>query len=344
MKKGNKKSHLSREERIKLEGLLATTLSYQDIATVLNRGKSTLCEEVKRNGGRKRYDGKRAHRRAYFRQYRKKRDCNMVAISRFLTRFIEKSLTFGWSPERIASRLRFLKKINHAVEYASGKSIRGYIKKRPGLERFLYSNRVKKKSGPKRGTWIKDTTRKFVDSMPTIKGFGAFEVDFMVSSKSTAVLLVLVDVVTKLTLMRILPNRINTEVNITIVEMLTPYPVDTLIPDNDIAFVQWRELEKRTGATVYFARTYTSTDKPLVENTNKWIREFLPKKTDFASVDDSFIHDIQEWFNHTPRECLGGMTPWEMYQKEMGNDIVIEKYPRHPLLSSLSVRSFVFGG
>ena len=337
--KGNKRGHLAKEERIKIRTLLDENYSYQRIANNLKRGKSTIQAEVTRNGGKKKYDPTKAQLKAYLRQYRKKRHCNKVAMSKFLTRFIEKSLALGWSPERISSRLGYLVKKGKIKEYASPKSIRKYVKKRPGLlERFFFWRRVNKKSGPKKGSWIKDDTRKFIDKMPKITRFGSFEVDFIVSSKSKSVLLVLVDVVTKITLMRVLPNRVNLDVNDAIVEMLEPYKgqVDRLIPDNDIAFGLHRELAERIGADIYFAKPYCSTDKPLVENTNRWIRVFIPKKKDLAKVSDDFVLNIQNWFNNTPRECLEGMTPMEKFEKEMGHDTINENYPRHPLISPLS--------
>ncbi len=334
MKKTNKGVHLTKEERIKIKTLLDENYSYQKIADNLKRGKSTIQGEVKRNGGKYKYDPKKAHKRACLRQYRKKRHCNKVAMSRYLTKFVENCLKKGWSPERISSRLSYLIKKGVIVEYASPKSIRKYVKKRPGLlETLFYSKRIKKKSGPKRGSWIKDTTRKFVDIMPKIKGFGTFEVDFIVSSKSKYILLVLVDVVTKLTLMKVLPNRINTEVNNAIVELLEPYEAKVLIPDNDIAFGLYEDLAKRTNTDIYFAKPYCSTDKPLVENTNKYIRDFIPKKKDLVEVNDSFVSVIQFWFNNTPKVCLGGMTPQEKFEEEMGRDILTTSYPDHPVIS-----------
>jgi transposase, IS30 family len=343
---GNKKEHLTSEERFCIEKLLKKGESFREIAIDLGRGKTTVSNEVNKNGGREKYDAKKAHHRAYLKQYRKKRDCNRVALSKFLTRFVERKLRLGWSPERMASRLRFLRSKGKNVEYASFKSIRGYIKSRSGLESLLFYRRVHKKSGPKKGgTWLKDAKRLFVDKLPEVKGFGFFEVDFIVSSKSKAVLLVLVDIVTKLTLMRILPNRVNTEVNEAIVEMLTPYDARFLIPDNDIAFGLWEELQEKTGTKIFFAKPYTSTDKPLVENTNRWTRSSgIPKKSDLNEVDQSLVNDIQDWFNNTPRECLGGMTAMEKLAQEKGRDIIIENYPRHPVLEPERGLLSLFGG
>jgi IS30 family transposase len=346
-KRVTKKEHLSYEERVLIEGFLGQDYSYQAVATAIKRSKSAIGYEVKENGGRKKYRALRAENRAILKQKQKKRDCVKVALSRFLTRFVEKMLRLGWSPERIACRLRFLKTTAPQTEYASGKSIRKYIKGRHGLESFLYSRRHKKKPGVKPGMWIAEAGRRFVTAMPAWSGFGVFQIDFIVSSTSSFVLLVIVDVTTKLTLMRILPRRVKTEVCAAIVEMVAPYKPKYLVPDNDIAFSDWKALEAAVGAEVYFTRPFCSTDKPLVENTNRWTRFHggMPKKTDFADVDPEKIARIQEWFFHTPRECLRGSTPWEAYVLEKEGRVILEEtYPRHPVLSPLQGLPFAFGG
>lgn len=65
MKKIYKRGHLTKEERIKIRTLLDEDYSYQRIANNLNRGKSTIYEEVKRNKGKKKYSSTKAQLRAY---------------------------------------------------------------------------------------------------------------------------------------------------------------------------------------------------------------------------------------------------------------------------------------
>jgi transposase, IS30 family len=339
LQRGSKKKHLTYEERIKIETLLKRGDTYKVIATALARSTSAIGYEVKGNGGRIVYSAKKAEARAKRKQTYKKKECLKVVRSRFLSRFVEQKLLLGWSPERMAARLAYLQTLAKETEYASAKSIRKFIGKRSGLDSYLYSHIHKKKPGIKSGTWIAESGRRFVDTLPKVTSFGTLQIDFIVSSLSSFVLLVIVDTHTKLTFLRILPNRINTEVGTAIQEMVGAYAPTYLVPDNDIAFSAWRTLETALGALVYFARPFKSTDKPLVENTNRWIRYIggIPKKTDFALVDPLVIARMQEWFNHTPRECLGGMTPWEVYTKEKEGSVSIEtSYPRHPVRSPLA--------
>lgn len=315
----NKQKHLTDKERFGIEKMLKADDSYTRIAYVLGRGVSTVSEEVKRNGGRARYSAKRAHQRASWRQYRKKRTCNKVALNRHTLRYVEQHLALGWSPEAIAARLE---KLPH-YEYASAKSIRKYIRRRSGLERFLFWHRVHKKSGRKRkdDTYLREQGRRSIDERPLAAewSYGHWEGDFIVSKHGTWVLLVLVEKYTKTVRLRLLPNRKNDLVNEAVRSLLEGYMVNSLTLDNDIAFAHWRQLEILLNAPVYFCHPYHSWEKGLVENMNRWIRQFIPKGANLAVYTDENIQSIEDWMNHTPRVCLDGFTAYEkMVEKETG--------------------------
>lgn len=302
----NKKEHLTREERFFIETCLKAGDSLREIARHLPRGLSTISEEVSDNGGRHAYDAKSAQKRARLKQYFKKKDCMKVALDSFLATFVEEKLRKRWSPERIAGYLKKDRK-----PYASPKAIRKFAHSR-GLESYLYR---RGKTKPARGdasiAWL--TERIFVDDPRCVReGRGHWEGDFIVSSKSAAVLLVLVERVTKDTVLRWLPHRGNALVRDTIATALGGKGVRSLTVDNDIAFVQHTELAEALHCPVYFARPYCSTDKALVENTNRWVRWFVPKKTDLATVTYEKILAIEEWFNTVPRQCLNFATSREV--------------------------------
>lgn len=314
----NKKKHLSKEERFCIEKMLGEGESFGKIARTLGRGLSTVSEEVNDNGGRAAYRAERAQMRAYLKQYRKKRECNAVAMNGHVQRFVEKKLKTGWSPENISLRL----KLQSGMGYASGKSIRKYIDTRSGLDRFLFWHRNDHKSGPKRtDVLFNDPGRKFIEERPVWAYFeyGHWEVDFIVSKHNSFVLLVLVEKWSKVRKIALLPNRTNDLVNKTIASLLSGYTVRTLTCDNDIAFRKWRALEEMLDAPVYFCHPYHSWEKGLVENVNRWVREFVPKRSDLALYTEEYIQMIEEWFNHLPSESLCGVTPYEkMMEKEYG--------------------------
>lgn len=275
-----------------------------------------LARKLNENGGREAYRAERAGMRAYFKQYRKKRECNAVAMNNHIQRFVEKKLKNRWSPERIAARLKH----QSGIGYASGKSIRKYIDTRSGLERFLFWNRNDHKSGPKRrDVLFNDPFRKYIEERPIMACFeyGHWEVDFIVSKHNSYVLLVLIEKWSKVRRVALLPNRNNELVNKMIASILSGYTVRSITCDNDIAFRKWRGLEIMLGAPVYFCHPYHSWEKGLIENANRWIREFIPKRSDLSAYAAEYIQQIEDWFNHLPSECLNGMTPYEkMMEKE----------------------------
>jgi len=315
----NKKKHLQKEERFCIEKMLKRGKSFGEISRTLGRGLSTISEEVNENGGRDNYKAERADHRAYIKQYWKKKNCNKVAMDINLSKFVEKKLSCGWSPETISSRLE----IQSGLKYASGKSIRKFIEKRPGLERYLFWERNHMKTGRKRkkDSFLNDPDRKWIDIRPlsALYEYGHWEMDFIVSKHNSSVLLVLIERYSKKLLLKIIPNRNNDLVNQTILVMLKNHTVKTITTDNDIAFGKWKKLEAMIQAEIYFCHPYHSWEKGLVENINRWIRQFIKKKTNIQLISIEELKAIEDWINHTPRQCLEGRTAYEVAtEKEYG--------------------------
>ena len=137
--------------------------------------------------------------------------------------------------------------------------------------------------------------------------------DFIVSKHSSAVLLVMVDRLTKKTWIRKLPNRKRSTVRTALSATPFDVTVQSITTDNDIAFMCWKELEKLLHTRIYFTHPYHSWEKGLVENTNRWIRCFVPKRRDIASVTESELDEIHSFLNDRPRECIGFRSPVSYY-------------------------------
>jgi IS30 family transposase len=258
-------------------------------------------EELRKNGGITKYEYKTAHHRAYLKQYRKKRSCMKVAMDIGIRQKVEYYLfEKDWSPETISAALW----INHRLK-ASAKAIYKYIRKRC-LEYRLA--RYRKRKGYKRiNSGLSD--RIFVTNTNCVRnGYGHWEGDFIVCPQNTSVLLVLTERMTRETKISYLRDRTNNRVNETIINLLADRTVASLTLDNDIAFTKHRDLSKQLNTNIYFTRPYRSTDKALVENTNRWIRQYIPKRTNFATMNPVQIKKALAWLNERPRECLGWMT------------------------------------
>ncbi len=251
---------------------------------------------------------------------------------------VEKRLKEKVSPEEISSETGNDK---NTLQYASAKAIRKFVsKRRPDLEANLFWSRNNMKSGRKRskGKYLQDPDRRWIEKRyEDFKLFdleyGHWEGDFIVSKCNSFVLLVLVERSTKYTMIDILPNRKNALVNERISSLLKDYKLKSLTLDNDIAFQDWKSLEKFLSCGIYFTHPYHSWEKGLVENMNRWIREFVPKKSDISKLESEKVADIQNWLNNKPRVILDGNSAYEVMTLEENDFMVSSALLEFPNMS-----------
>lgn len=307
MEKKPRFSHLSYEERVILGMLLGQGESLRSIGRVLGRSPNTISYELRKKKVKGEYGVKKAQAKTYLKRYLSKRGCMKLAIDSNLQDYVVQRLKNGWSPERISG---YLKRFGVSL---SKKAIYKFVDSRC-LERHLFLRGKKRK---KKGShWKKrDDGRRYIESRPILDGSGHLEADFIVSKWSTTSLLVVVDRYARVTRIRKLPNRKHATVLRAFSLVLQDFKVKTLTLDNDIAFQNWRQLERVLGTPIYFCHPYHSWEKGLVENTNRWIRVFVPKKRDLATVTDNECRSIEDYLNNTPRQCLNYLSAYEVQSK-----------------------------
>lgn len=306
MDKGTRYRQLSYEERVKIEVLKAGGKSVRSIARQLERSPNTIGRELKEKRVRGLYQPKKAQHKTYWRRYLSKRGCMKVAMSRELAALVFEKLPQGWSPERIAG---YATRMGIPL---SKKAVYKFVHSRC-LERYLFWSRVKKKHGPKRkAASPKDPLKRALALRPPVLGSGHMELDFLVSRQSSAVLMVLVDRHARHTLIRRLKAKTHRAVLGALRDIHLRYRLKTITTDNDIVFRKWRALEEALAVPFFFTQPYHSWEKGLVENTNRWIRCFVPKKRDLATVSDDELRSIEFFLNETPRQVLGYMTAREV--------------------------------
>jgi IS30 family transposase len=306
MKKETRYQQLSYEERVKIETLLRGGESVRSIARTLGRSPNTIAREVREKKVKGRYVPRKAHHKTYVRRYWSKRDCMKVAMSPELTKLVREKLRLGWSPERIAGYA------TRRGILVSHKAVYRYVHSR-ALDQHLFWKRNKKKRGVKRGHHgPQDTAKRLIEMRPAILSSGHWELDFIVSRESSAVLMVMVDRWTRFTIIIWLPRKTHASVLGALMNVKTKHRIATITTDNDIVFRGWQEIERKILVPFYFARPFHSWEKGLVENTNRWIRTFVPKKTDLATVSQRTLISATDFLNKTPRQCLGYRTAEEV--------------------------------
>lgn len=310
--KKKKYLHLSFEERFLIEKLFLAGVRLREIARFLLRSPNTVSREIKKNSVKGEYLALKADKRSKYKRWRSKRQCLKVAMDRFLCRFVEEKLHKKWSPEQISGYLDLEMNIK-----CSSKAIYKFADNR-ALNHLLFWGWNNVRGGRKKYAYkTPKDSRKYIDSRPFPNVLGHFEMDFVVSKWNTFCFLVIVDRVSKNAFIRKLPNRKRTAVLGALSSVFAGVTVKSITTDNDIAFVNWREIESLLKTQVYFTHPYHSWEKGLVENTNRWIRCFVPKRRDIQSVTEEEIQEILSFLNDRPREVIGFRTASSYYDYKL---------------------------
>jgi IS30 family transposase len=302
---GQKYDHLSYEDRVKIEHWRRSGKSLRYIAGELGRSPNTISYELKNLAVSGEYVAKKASVKAYQKRYYARTSSNKVARDKALRQYVDEGLDKGWSPGEIAGS-------NDCP--VSKRTIYRYVTLYALQHKLYFKGRPRRRKAMYRRGLIGE--RKWIEERILRDEIGHWELDFIVSptkSGSKAVLLVAVDTVSKRTLIELLPNRTKQELSRALRKVFDGVAVKTILTDNDIAFTYWKHFEQLLGAPFYFTHPYHSWEKGLVENTNKWIRHFIPKQTNLETVTKETIATVLTYLNERPRQVLGYRTANDVY-------------------------------
>lgn len=223
-----------------------------------------------------------------------------------------------WSPAQIAGVLRkegihIAKQTiyNHVHADTTGKLA-------PHMPHELKYTRRTKAQRPTKATNIANRTS--IHERPKEadgKRFGDWEMDTIVDSYGHAIL-TLTERSTNFLIMEKLPQgRKAVPVAKAVVRLLYPYrhSLHTITTDNGCEFAAHLHITKglslkgKAPVTVFFTDSYSSWQKGAIENANKLIRKYIPKKANFNDFSDKKIHNIQIKLNRRPREKINFDSP-----------------------------------
>nr|WP_252988788.1 IS30 family transposase [Francisella noatunensis] len=83
--------------------------------------------------------------------------------------------------------------------------------------------------------------------------------------------------------------------------------------DNGKEFAKHKKLTSKTGIKVFFADPYSPWQRGTNENMNRYIRQFIPKGTNFNNISHQYIRKLQIDLNNRPKKCLNYLTPNEVH-------------------------------
>jgi IS30 family transposase len=308
---------LAREQRYQIKALMKEGHNQTKIAANVGCHKSTISRELRRNSGRKGYRPHQADELAYDRQCEAYRS----RITWETWQEVERLLRQDWSPEQIAGRLKLENKatVSHECIY-----LYVYAEKRRGgtLHQHLRSQKKQRKrySGSIRRGQIPNRTS--IEKRPQIvarKGrFGDWEADTIVGARHKGGILSVVERKSKLTRLRRLATKAAAVMKGSCIELLAPLAarVHTITVDNGKEFCDHKLIAAGLQARVYFAHPYASWERGLNENTNGLVRQYFPKKYEFAKITDQDLQQVEDRLNNRPRKTLGYRTPNEIFFKQ----------------------------
>ncbi len=310
-------TQLTREQRYQIYALMKAGHNQTRIAAVINCHKSTISRELRRNRGLKGYRPYQADELAYDRQcaaYRSR-------IAWQTWQQVERLLGQDWSPEQIAGRLKLEQQptVSHECIY-----LYVYADKRRGgtLHQHLRSQKKQRKrySGYLRRGQIPN--RISIDKRPQIvanKGrLGDWEADTIVGARHKGGILSVVERKSKLTRLRKLATKGAAEMKDNAILLLAPLAakVHTITVDNGKEFCEHELIAAGLNARLYFAHPYSSWERGLNENTNGLVRQYFPKKYEFARITNQDLQQVEDLLNNRPRKTLGYRTPNEVFFKQ----------------------------
>lgn len=308
--------HLTQEERYQIHALKRQNISLARIAAELNRSRSTITRELKRNAGPKGYRPAKAHSKARTRQ-RERRNARQFEAHQWAQ--VQRYLRLELSPEQVSGRLRLEGAlcISHESIY-----LHIYQDKRQGgdLIRHLRCQKVRRKryaSGQERRGTLK--MRTCIEQRPAIvdkrSRIGDWEGDTVIGKGHQGVLVTLVERKSRYTLARQLDSRHSAGVTQAVIELLRPHKslCETITFDNGKEFAEHAFIADSLEANVYFAHPYRSWERGLNENTNGLLRQYFPKHTNLRKVSQHQVDDAVYRLNHRPRKCLNYRTPHEVF-------------------------------
>ena len=109
--------------------------------------------------------------------------------------------------------------------------------------------------------------------------------------------------------MGLVSKRTKEAVKEMIITLLADFPVHTITCDNGKEFAGHEDIAKALRASIYFAHPYSSWERGTNEKTNGLIRQYIPKNTNFSTLEKADIFFAENRLNTRPRKCLSFNSP-----------------------------------
>ncbi len=319
------KRALSLREREEISRGLNVRQSLRAIARQLGRAPSTISREVLRNGGLAAYRATASDQAAWDRALRPK-TCKL-ACHPSLARAVSSKLLRKWSPEQIAGWLKRTfpgepdKQVSHETIYRSLYiQARGVLKKE--LLEHLRARRTVRRSrhaSLKRNGLgqVKDAVS-IRDRPPSVEDRavpGHWEGDLIGGSKNSYIA-TLVERQSRYVMLVKVANKDTESVISGLIKQSKRLPKElykSLTWDRGKELADHPRLTMAMDVEVYFCDPQSPWQRGSNENTNRLLRQYLPRGTDLSVHSQAKLSAIARKLNERPRKTLQYQSPAEKF-------------------------------
>ena len=320
---------LSLVEREEISRGLAQGRSLRSIAAGLGRSPSTVCREVNRNGGRRRYRALRAEDRAWVRGRRPK--TAKLAGNVELRTAVQDKLSLRWSPEQIAGWLReefpgrAEMQVSHETIYLSlflqgrgtlRKELHAYLRRGHATRRPRGYTTYNGQGKLRDIVHISERPAEAEDrAVP-----GHWEGDLLLGTSSSCIATLVERRSRFVMLVKIPGRRTSEQVTAALAAKIQDLPAALF---KSLTWDQGKEMSEHakftidTGVQVYFCDPRSPWQRGSNENTNGLLRQYFPKGKSMAGYSQADLDAVADQMNGRPRQTLGWKTPSQALERAL---------------------------
>ncbi|QCU76364.1 IS30 family transposase [Pseudoalteromonas distincta] len=318
---------LTLAEREDISRGLAAGKSLREIARYLNRSPSTICREVNRHGGIKKYRASKADKVAWENAKRPK-PCKLYG-NKALCLIIAQKMESAWSPQQISGWLRRTYpnnedlNVSHETIYKTLYiQTRGALKKE--LQKHLRTQRVVRKS--KHATLKGKGLGKIVDAVPISERPsnvedravpGHWEGD-LIQGSGNSFIATLVERHSRYVMLAKVPSNKTKPVIEALIKQAEKLPAElykSLTWDRGCELTNHKDFTLATDIQVYFCDPQSPWQRGSNENTNRLLRQYFPKGTNLNEHSQIRLNQVAKQLNERLRKTLDYETPAERFNQ-----------------------------
>jgi IS30 family transposase len=317
---------LTLAEREEISRGLVAGRSLRTIAAALRRAPSTISREICRNGGPARYRAAGADSQAWKRALRPK-PCKLAVHAR-LRQAVATKLEMDWSPEQISGWLKRTFPRTEALHVSHETIYRSlYVQARGVLKKELLEHlRTRRPIRRSRHASAKRDQRGRIPDAVSISERpasaedravpGHWEGDLLCGSQNSFVV-TLVERHSRYVLLAKIANRDTNSVVTALIKQARKLPDElykSLTWDRGKELTDHKRFTMATDIAVYFCDPQSPWQRGSNENTNRLLRQYLPRGIDLAPYSQAELNKVARQLNERPRKTLDYETPAERFR------------------------------